>query len=223
MISPWKHDLNTFINIVHVSKSSFKRKICGSEFAEYDVMERYMDAAYEGKRSFKYNICGNNFKVHDDLNSHLNIHGPLTSNAIHDLKKPFNCNICGKNFEDDNDLDSHISNINGASTSSEPVKNSSKTPKRSSSNLKPTCKSIWLNENCKTSDFLQAHPHGCQNPDCLIMDQGLPCWKTLHCQRWHGHPKQKTTKKHTRHLSKPFKEKQEILPPLPGNRTSSRY
>ena len=73
MVSPWKHDLNTFINIVHVSKSSFKRKICGSEFAEYDVMERYMDAAYEGKRSFKYNIC--------DLS--------LIVELAHDNKKPF--------------------------------------------------------------------------------------------------------------------------------------
>ena len=136
--------------------------------------------------------------MENDLKNHIaDIHGPSTSKAVHEEKEPFSCNICSKNFKAENDLNIHIANTHAPSTSS--------------SNLKPVCKSIWQNETCKTLDCPKAHPPRCENPDCLIIDQGLLCRKTLQCRKWHGLPKEK---KNNRHFSKPQTRR---------NRTFSRF
>ena len=39
------------------------------------------------------------------------------------------------------------------------------------------------------TDCPRAHPRKCSDPNCLVLDQGLPCWKTLQCRSWHAKPK----------------------------------
>ena len=67
---------------------------------------------------------------------------------------------------------------------------------------KKICKSIWLNETCQTANCDRAHPPRCNDPDCLIIDQGLPRWKTLQCRSWHGRPKVKKNFKFDSNSSK---------------------
>ena len=44
---------------------------------------------------------------------------------------------------------------------------------------------------CQVTDCSRAHPPRCKNPDCLVLDQGLPRWKILQCRNWHANPKSK--------------------------------
>lgn len=64
----------------------------------------------------------------------------------------------------ENELKNHIASTHGASTLRS-------RPRNSIINLKPVCKSIWLDETCKIRDCPRAHPPRCSKPDCLILDK----------------------------------------------------
>ena len=86
--------------------------------------------------------------------------------------------------------------------------------------LNPVCKSIWLGSICQTTDCPRAHPQRCSNPDCLVMDQGLPRWRVLQCRRWHHNPKpkKKPQKKENHYFPRSASHTKTYWPPLPPNR-----
>ena len=95
--------------------------------------------------------------------------------------------------------------------------------------LNPICKSIWLGVSCQVTDCPRAHPPRCTNADCLVLDQGLPRWKTIQCRNWHANPK---PKKKYRSSKRSFQAKQNTKtfsgmndrtnwPPLPTSLGSS--
>ena len=83
--------------------------------------------------------------------------------------------------------------------------------------LNPICKSVWLGVACSTNDCTRAHPPRCTNPDCFVLDQGLPRWKTLQCRSWHGKPKAKPNLgKAKKSFSKSRFHSKANWPPLPS-------
>ena len=97
--------------------------------------------------------------MENDLNNHIDsAHGASTS------YKTFICKSCGKNFQMENDLNNHMNTIHGSSTSKEATRISNVTNRNPSNTLKPICKSVWLDETCKTQDCPRAHPPRCNNP-----------------------------------------------------------
>ena len=64
--------------------------------------------------------------------------------------------------------------------------------KNANLNRKTVCRSIWVDKACQTINCPHAHPERCKDPDCFILDQGLPRWKVLQCRNWHHQPKGNT-------------------------------
>ena len=83
----------------------------------------------------------------------------------------------------------------------------------------PFCGSIWKGVACETTNCPKAHPSRCEDPNCLILDQGLPRYKILQCKNWHGKPrlkkKKKKSKKHVIPDSRTFQPR--IKKPAPGH------
>ena len=168
---------------------SYQCDACDSSFAEMVDLNSHLNDVHKGKKSFKCNICGSEFADYKGLKRH--------KEAAHEEKKTLKCNICDLNLLSQPELDIHMATVHGPSTSvtnpntenSEPVAKVSSLARISPE--KKICKSIWLNETCQTTDCDRAHPPRCKNPDCLIIDQGLPKWKILQCRNWHSLPKKK--------------------------------
>ena len=183
--------LKTHMNTVHEGKNSFNCAVCESVFPGKDQLVSHVNSAHKGKNSFKCEICGCEFAEYEGLKRHKEAAHKMTENSKSPTKiSSVKCNVCGKNLMNENELKNHIATAHGASTSSA-TNGDTLVTGNSSINLKPVCKFVWLNENCKTQDCPRAHPPRCSNPDCLIMDRGLPRWRILQCRDWHGRPKEK--------------------------------
>ena len=100
-----------------------------------------------------------------------------------------------------------------------------KTVSNTPSILKPICKLVWLGADCQIQDCPRAHPPRCTNPDCLVLDQGLPRWKTLQCRSWHSKPKTKikpNLRRNKQGSSQPRFKAKSGWPPLPASSGASR-
>ena len=60
---------------------------------------------------------------------------------------------------------------------------------------RPICASIWKGVACEKTNCPRAHPSRCKDPNCLVLDQGLPRYKILQCNNWHAEPRSKKKKK----------------------------
>ena len=168
---------------------SYQCSACDSTFTQIVDLNSHVNDVHEGKKSFKCNICGSEFAEFEGLKRH--------KDAAHEEKKTLKCSVCNLILLGQSDLDRHMASVHGPSTSvaNPNIENSKSIAKNSSvariSPEKKICKSIWLNETCQTTNCDSAHPPRCSNPDCLILDQGLPRWKILQCRNWHAAPKKK--------------------------------
>ena len=59
----------------------------------------------------------------------------------------------------------------------------------------PICASIWKGVACESTNCPRAHPSRCKDPNCLVLDLGLPRYKILQCNNWHREPRSKKKKK----------------------------
>ena len=49
----------------------------------------------------------------------------------------------------------------------------------------PMCGSVWKGVACETTNCPKVHKPRCEDPNCLILDQGLPQYKIIQCNNWH--------------------------------------
>ena len=104
----------------------------------------------------------------------------------------------------------------GTQSQNEGVKSPSDVKKDNA--YQPICASIWKGVACEKTNCPRAHPSRCKDPNCLVLDQGLPRYKVLQCNNWHAEPRskkkkaKKSVKKPTpRHVDRHVDE----WPPLP--------
>ena len=143
---------NQNVGKVRESKKPLKCDICDVIFAEEYDLDSHFASVHEGKKPFKCELCVLSFTTANDLDSHMC--------SVHEEKMPFKFKVCNENFNKDCDSKIHITRVH----------------EEGKLNTKPTpvCKSIWLGLNCETTNCAKAHPKRCENPNCLILDQGLP-------------------------------------------------
>ena len=163
-------DLNIHIKSVHEGEKKFKCKYCEEEFALETDLNLHVESVHDGRKLFKCNHCDDTFEVENELKNHIG--------SAHEKKKLFQCRVCEVSFSEEEDLNFHIA-------SSHQGKN------QSIVTLNPICKSRWNGTVCEIVDCPKAQPPLCENPNCLVRDQGLPRWKVTQCRKWHSRPKSK--------------------------------
>ena len=228
------------INSVHEDKNPFKFEVCDNNFNCSNDLKNHIESVHEDKNPFKCDVCVTSFSCSNDLKNHID--------SIHEDKSPFKCDACDSVFTDSEDLKNHIDSVHekkkeedvhendhfedalndhpntGTSNESKPVStlnhsnNLPTTPEETRERLNPICKSIWLGTEFKITECPRAHPPQCANPDCRILDQGLPRWKILQCRSWHGQPKSKVKpKKNSKYGFSKSKKLNSQWPPLPSS------
>ena len=121
----------------------------------------------------------------------------------------------------------------GTQSQNEGIKSPSEAKKDNA--YQPICASIWKGVACEKTNCPRAHPSRCKDPNCLVLDQGLPRYKLLQCNNWHAEPRSKkkkskkgvTPNSRTSHPKVPrhFNMQVNEWPPLPtrsGPSTSKR-
>ena len=81
----------------------------------------------------------------------------------------------------------------------------------------PICGSIWKGVACETTNCPKAHPSQCEDPNCLILDQGLPRYKILQCKNWHSKPRLKNKKSKKRDIPDSRTSYPRVKKPAPGH------
>ena len=149
---------------VNEEKKPFKCEICDTVFAKDFDMDSHFATVHEGKKPYKCEAGKSSA-----LDSHIS--------AVHEEKMPFKCDTCDKEFTKNCELKIHVTTVHEE--------------RKLSTRPNPICKSIWLGIDCQTTNCPKAHPKRCENPNCLVLDQGLPRWRILQCRNWHGRLKER--------------------------------
>ena len=92
----------------------------------------------------------------------------------------------------------------------------------------PVCGSVWKGVACETTNCPKVHKSRCEDPNCLILDQGLPRYKIIQCNNWHSKPRSKKKKSKKcdipvsrtsyPRVKKPAPRQVDQWPPLPQRR-----
>ena len=81
----------------------------------------------------------------------------------------------------------------------------------------PICGSIWKGVACETTNCPKTHKSRCEDPNCLILDQGLPRYKILQCKNWHSKPRSKKKKSKKRDIPESRTSYPRVKKPAPGH------
>jgi hypothetical protein len=149
------------------------------------------------------NVLPTSAEISGDIKNVISATSNVNAHEASDMASP---NVSDENVNDDNVSDENVSDENDDFKDAQDdvkdhvLKEHSKDTQnipaaQANMELNPICKTMWLGTTCERRDCSRAHPPCCVNPDCLILDQGLPPWRTLQCRNWHGQPTVSKAKK----------------------------